>query len=402
MELNVGRVENRTRYKACIDKIKKAFADYRRVLDPDAKEVLVWSGDHYKLKETGEFVLLDSTKKNNIQYLEEDLIGLQKFVSRELSKVKKAERAENGTRYKACVDKIKKAFADYRSAFLAETKKVLVWSGEHYKIKETGEFNLLYEDDKNDIHNLEKDVEAFQEFVHSSLSENSETVDEEEGDEEETDIDTLVIVKDCIEKNVPNMECFMLDIIKDDLYWITSNKFTFEDVNTFVNYVRRVFPYKTLWIIPKEFSTLDFEKDKNSEYMVSIGGTDEKSEATLPSMLSRLITMMKSLGVHEGLFETDDVIIGVVARDHLKFRVCYNSTDVTMTLYDEDKLASYSCISPSKEEKDSDVEHIINALGKYCKDYDESEYSVTDVRDTKTSKEDIDKLFKLFVEILNS
>lgn len=312
-------------------------------------------------------------------------------------------RAENRTRYKACIDKIKKAFADYRSAFLAETKKVLVWSGEHYKIKETGEFNLLYEDDKNDIRNLEKDVEAFQEFVHSCLSENSETVDEEEEDEdEETDIDTLVIVKDCIEKNVPNMECFMLDIIKDDLYWITNNKFTFEDVNTFVNYVRRVFPYKTLWIIPKEFSTLDFEKDKNSEYMVSIEETDEKSEATLPSMLSRLITMMKSLGVHEGLFETDDVAIGVVARDHLKFRVCYNSTDITMTLYDEDKLASYSCISPSKEEKDSDVEHIINALDKYCKDYDEADYTITDVIHTKTSIEDANRLFKLFVDILNS
>ena len=136
--------------------------------------------------------------------------------------------------------------------------------------------------------------------------------------------------------------------------------------------------------------------------MISIEEEDEKSKATLPNVLSRLITMMKSLGVHEGLFETDDVVIGVVSRDHLKFRVCYNSTDITMTLHDKDKLASYSCVSPSKKEKDSDIEHIINALDKYCKDYDESEYNVTTVSHNKTAEEDANKLFKLFVEILNS
>ena len=198
------------------------------------------------------------------------------------------------------------------------------------------------------------------------------------------------------------MECFKLDIIKDDLYWVTCKKFTFKDVNAFEEYVRRVFPYKTLWIIPKEFSTLDFEKDKKSKYMVSIEEEDEKSKVTLPNVLSRLITMMKSLGVHEGLFETDDVVIGVVSRDHLKFRVCYNSTDITMTLHDKDKLASYSCVSPSKKEKDSDVEHIINALDEYCKGYDEADYTITDVIHTKTSIEDANKLFKLFVDILNS
>ena len=225
---------------------------------------------------------------------------------------KEIGRTENKARYEKCVNEFKKLFAEYRAAFETETKEVLVWSGEHYKIKETGDFILLSENDKNNIHNLEKDVEAFREFVNKNLSEKEEDEDDED---EETDIDTLVIVKDCIEKNVPNMKCFMLDIIKDDLYWVTYNKFTFEDVNAFEKYVRRVFPYKTLWIIPKEFSTLDFEKDKNSKYMVSIEEEDEKSDVDLPNVLSRLITMMKSLGVHEGLFETDDVAIGVVSRD---------------------------------------------------------------------------------------
>ena len=315
---------------------------------------------------------------------------------------KEIGRTENKARYEKCVEEFKRSFAEYRAAFEADTKEMLVWSGEYYKLKENGEFELLSENDKNNIRHLEKDVAAFWEFVNGSLLDVDKEDEEDEEEDEEADIDTLVIVKDCIEKNVPNMKCFKLDIIKDDLYWVTCRKFTFEDVNAFEEYVRRVFPYKTLWIIPKEFSTLDFEKDKKSKYMVSIEEEDEKSKVTLPNVLSRLITMMKSLGVHEGLFETDDVVIGVVSRDHLKFRVCYNSTDITMSLYDRDKLASYSCVSPSKKEKDSDVEHIINALDEYCKGYDEADYTITDVIHTKTSIEDANSLFKLFVDILNS
>ena len=316
---------------------------------------------------------------------------------------KEIGRTENKARYEKCVEEFKRSFAEYRAAFEADTKEMLVWSGEYYKLKENGEFELLSENDKNNIRHLEKDVAAFWEFVNSSLLDVDKEDEEDEEEDEETDIDTLVIVKDCIEKNVPNMECFKLDIIKDDLYWVTCRKFTFKDVNAFEEYVRRVFPYKTLWIIPKEFSTLDFEKDKKSKYMVSIEEEDEKSKVTLPNVLSRLITMMKSLKIHEGIFETDDVVIGVVAGYYLRFKIRYNSTDITMTLYDKEKIASYSCISSSSREKDSDVEHVINALGKYCKDYDESEYNVTTVSHNKTAEEDANKLFKLFVEsILNS
>lgn len=315
---------------------------------------------------------------------------------------KEIGRTENKARYEKCVEEFKRSFAEYRAAFEADTKEMLVWSGEYYKLKENGEFELLSENDKNNIRHLEKDVAAFWEFVNGSLLDVDKEDEEDEEEDEETDIDTLVIVKDCIEKNVPSMKCFMLDIIKDDLYWITNNKFTFEDVNAFVEYVRRVFPYKTLWIIPKEFSTLDFEKDKKSKYMVSIEEADEKSEVTLPSVLSRLITMMRSLGVQEGIFKIDGIAIAVLTDSPMKFDIRYNSTEIAVTLNERTHRATYHCKSPSKKENVTDTTYITKALGKYCKDYDESNYEIVDIRNAEISREDSDALLRLFVEILNS
>ena len=94
---------------------------------------------------------------------------------------KEIGRTENKARYEKCVEEFKRSFAEYRAAFEADTKGMLVWSGEYYKLKENGEFELLSENGKNNIRHLEKDVAAFWEFVNGSL------LDVDKEDEEDED-----------------------------------------------------------------------------------------------------------------------------------------------------------------------------------------------------------------------
>lgn len=314
-------------------------------------------------------------------------------------------RAENRNRYEACVNQIKKAFADYREAYGSYNEEVLVWTGKKYKLKETGEFVPLYPDVKNNILYLEKDVKALQEFIYSDITQAKlDEEDEEDDNEDEVDTDTLAIIKHCIESNVPNMECLALGIVEDDLYWVTKNLFTIRDANAFEKYVRRAFPYKTLWIIPREFSTLDFEKDKNSDYMVSFESEDEKEdpESSLTTALSKLISMMKSLGVQEGIFKIDGTAIAVLTDSPMKLNIRYNSTEITVRVNEKTHKATYHCNSPSKKERITDTAYIAKALERYCGGYDKSDYEIVDTRNAETSKEDADALFRLFVEIFNS
>ena len=315
-------------------------------------------------------------------------------------------RAENKYRYEACVSQIKKAFADYKEAFEITTEEddELIWVGNKYELKESGEFVSLNSNVKNNILHLEKDVKDLQEFVYSEITKAKLDEEDEKDNEDKVDIDTLTIVKHCIESNVPNMKCFTLDIVGDDLYWVTKNSFTIRDANAFEEYVRRVFPYRTLWIIPKEFSTLDFEEDKNSDYMVSFEGEDEEedSESALTTALSKLISVMKYLGVQEGIFKRGGIVIAALTDNPMKLNIRYNSTEIAVTLNEKTHKATYHCNSPSKKERTTDVYHITKVLEKYCDKYSVSDYEIVDVRNAETSTEDSEALFRLFVDILNS
>lgn len=315
-------------------------------------------------------------------------------------------RVENKHRYEACVNQIKKAFADYKEVFKITTEEDdnLIWVGNKYKLEESGEFVSLNSNMKNNILYLEKDVKDLQEFVYNEITKAKLDEEDEKDNEDEADVDTLVIVKHCIESNVPNMKCFTLDIIGDDLYWVTKNSFTIRDANAFEEYVRRVFPYRNLWIIPREFSTLDFEKDKSSDYMISFEGEDEEedSESALTTALSKLISMMKSLGVQEGIFKRGGIVIAALTDSPMKLNIRYNSTEIAVTLNERTHRATYHCNSPSKKERITDTAYITKALERYCDGYGESDYEIVDVKNAETSKEDSEALFRLFVEILNS
>ena len=314
-------------------------------------------------------------------------------------------RVENKYRYEACVNQIKKAFADYKEAFKITTEEddELIWVGSKYELRENGEFVSLNSTMKNNILYLEKDVKDLQEFVYSEITKAKLDEEDEKDDENEVDIDTLVIVKHCIESNIPNMKCFTLDIVGDDLYWVTKNSFTIRDANAFEEYVRHTFPYKNLWIIPREFSTLDFEEDKNSDYMVSFEGEDEEedSESALTTALSKLISMMKSLGVQEGIFKIDGMAISVTTDSPMKLNIRYNSTEIAVRINEKAHEATYHCNSPSKKERITDTAYIAKALERYCGGYDKSDYEIVDVRDIKTSSEDTDALFRLIAEIFS-
>lgn len=309
-------------------------------------------------------------------------------------------RAENKYRYEACVNQIRKAFAVYREVFEPDTEETLVWEGEKYKLKEDGEFVSLNSDGKNNILCLEKDVKALQEFVYGEITKMKlDEEEEEEEDEDEVSEDTLSIAKHCIEANVPNMECYTLDVIGDDLYWVTKNNFTLRDANVFEEYVRHAFTYKTLWIIPREFSTLDFEKDKDSYYMISFEKGDEKPALT--TAVSKLITAMKSLRVQKGIFKTDGVAISVLTDSPMELSIRYNSTEVTVALNEKTRKATCHCSSPSEKERATDTAYITKALEKYCNRYGKSDYEIIGVRNTITPKESTDELFKLFMKILS-
>ena len=58
MTKEIGRTENKARYEKCVEEFKRSFAEYRAAFEADTKEMLVWSGEYYKLKENGEFFSL--------------------------------------------------------------------------------------------------------------------------------------------------------------------------------------------------------------------------------------------------------------------------------------------------------------------------------------------------------
>lgn len=308
----------------------------------------------------------------------------------------KIGRPANKTRYEECVSRIKKAFADYRNVTGNKTKACLIWTGENYTLKESGQF-VRRNSSKEDIRRLEAEVSLFEEFVAGKKSE--EAMEE---------ADSIRCLWHVVNKELPKMRGIVGRAIgNDELYWVSLNEYNGYDLEAFRQLVEANTSFKMIYVIPLKYSIFEFERDKKSGYMdsceVESCGKSERT-ANLESLFTRALSGIDYIGMTEGRLDIGGVAVNISRKKNLTVSIVSGNTTVTLRVNPEKPEIEYTCSYPSTEDLDVSLVGVSEALERLCeltyRGDTYTNYRIREAKDTKNiSDVDYDALARLLADI---
>lgn len=308
----------------------------------------------------------------------------------------KIGRPANKTRYEECVSRIKKAFADYRNATGNKTKACLIWTGENYTLKESGQF-VRRNSGKEDIRKLEAEVSLFEEFVAGKKS--------EEAAEEADPIRRLWYV---VNKKLPRMRGVIGRVVgNNELYWVSLDEYNGYNLEAFRQLVEANTPFKMIYVIPLKYSVFEFERDKKSGYMDSCeveSCSKSKRTANLESLFTRALSGIDYIGIIEGRLDIGGVAVNISRKRSLTVSIVSGNTTVTLRVNPEKPEIEYNCSYPSTEDPDVSLAGVSEALERLCELTYRGDiytnYRIREVKGTKNTPDvNYDALARLLADI---
>lgn len=312
----------------------------------------------------------------------------------------KVGRPENRARYEECVSKIKKAFADYKTATKTDTEKRLKWTGEGYVLKEDGSFTRIG-DKKDNISSLEADVATFVDYVNEIVKNASN-----KSEPRRYFGRSVACLSDLIDKELPEMSCAVARPAKDGLYWVTKVEYNGYNLEAFRQIVEAKTSFDMIYVIPLKYSSLNFEKDEHSEYMNSCeveSCDNSRKTINLENLFLKTLTIMDYMSVVDGKFMMDGVTINVVRRKNMRVEIVTGNTVVTLRVDNAKTKVLYSYNCPSTENLEKSLASVSGALERFCKAHKGDtfmNYEVEKLESERTARDpNYDALARLLADI---
>ena len=302
-------------------------------------------------------------------------------------------RPANRARYEECVSRIKKAFADYRNATGNKTEACLKWTGENYILRENGQF-VRRDSNKEDIRKLEAEVSLFEKFVASRRT--KEAIKE---------TSPLRRLWDIVNKELPEMKGTIGKVVgNNELYWVSRREYNGYNLEAFRQLVEANTPFTMIYTIPLIYSSLEFEKDKESEYMDSCevkSYNKSKRTANLESLFTRALSGIDYIGMIEGKLNIGDAVINISRKRSLTVNITSGNTTVTLRVNPEKPEIEYTCNYPSTEDPDVSLAGVREALERLCElTYRGDTYTNYRIREVKATKNTSDVNYDALVRLL--
>ena len=302
-------------------------------------------------------------------------------------------RPANRARYEECVSRIKKAFADYRNATGNKTEACLKWTGENYILRENGQF-VRRDSNKEDIRKLEAEVSLFEKFVASRRT--KEAIKE---------TSPLRRLWDIVNRELPEMKGTIGKVVgNNELYWVSRGEYNGYNLEAFRQLVEANTPFTMIHTIPLIYSSLEFEKDKESEYMDSCevkSYNKSKKAVNLESLFTRALSGIDYIGMIEGKLNIGDAVINISRKRSLTVNITSGNTMVTLRVNPEKPEIEYTCNYPSTEDPDVSLAGVSEALERLCElTYRGDTYTNYRIREVKATKNTSDVNYDALVRLL--
>lgn len=302
-------------------------------------------------------------------------------------------RPANRARYEECVSRIKKAFADYRNATGNKTEACLKWTGENYILRENGQF-VRRDSNKEDIRKLETEVSLFEKFVASKRT--KEAVKE---------TSPLRRLWDIVNKELPEMKGTIGKVVgNNELYWVSRREYNGYNLEAFRQLVEANTPFTMIYTIPLIYSSLEFEKDKESEYMDSCevkSCSKSKKTVNLESLFTRALSGIDYIGMIEGKLNIGDAVVNISRKRSLTVSITSGNITVTLRVNPEKPEIEYTCNYPSTEDPDVSLAGVSEALERLCElTYRGDTYTNYRIREVKATKNTPDVNYDALVRLL--
>lgn len=275
----------------------------------------------------------------------------------------KVGRPENRARYEECVSKIKKAFADYRTYTMTDTKERLKYTGDRYILREDGSFTHV-DNKKDNINSLEADVDTFISYVNGPIKNAGSKACPKENLGK-----SVTRLCDLIDKELPAMSCAIAVPVSDGLYWVTKEEYSGHNLVAFRQIMEDRTAFDMVYVIPLKYSSLNFKRDKYSEHMDSCdvtGCNEPKRDPNLESLFTRALSGIDYVGIIEGKLDIEGVTVGISRKKNLMVSIKSGSIIVILGANPEKTKIVYTCKYTSMENIAASLEGVMKALDRLC------------------------------------